>query len=416
MSREAVERAYLTMMGVSVLPTHIRPGFDTLVDEAARRAEGEGGDAVSGARRAVAAVFGEVRDRYRATAARALVCARVPATELLLSEVSRRMIDDPDFGLESLRDAINTTADEVPPRDEAVVEAAAPPAAGEPDAPEALGEAWKRRAAAFVDRWEAVTRRQAAEAPRLGARELLLHFPRLEAAADEALLRAAAERDEAHRVASEIHAALTAAPLALDEFLELYAFEYSGEARFPETIRSRLIHGEGYSRAMRARLSELYRRGHGLAPHPEDLDHMFARVRDAVGALYGEEAVQEVARANAELNAIADAVSEQYLLALGREADEEEVRGWVARFRAEGAQAATALLADDLFEGLEFQSALRGAVQAALGPSARPRAVFDVLSRALRQHRGRMRSAFGNEGARDASIRQCAQDAGYEVV
>ena len=257
------------------------------------------------------------------------------------------------------------------------------------------------RVLAFASRWRRLC------GGSLSIPELLLHFPALEAAGDDELLHQRALRDAALRQAGESHAALVGGLMDRDAFLEASVFEYLAPG-FQDTLRGRLLAGSEYRDAMRARLADVYKRGFGAAAHADDLDHMFARVRAAGGALLGDEAVEEAARCNRELNEVSDRVLSMYRAVLDRDADEDEVRARVADFRADAAQAELRLVRE-LYEGIEYHDVLKALVVETLGAGVRPRVLYEVLGAALRINGGRMFEAFGcGEEAAVKAVREAA--------
>lgn len=213
----------------------------------------------------------------------------------------------------------------------------------------------------------------------------------------EGIARIAENQEAARLFVDRVHRDYLDRGVTRDEFLERYMFEHDRQ-HFEAEVMATVLGGEEYRLAMSRRLDESNRRLFGVGLHAEDLDHVFAVVRDRKAVLRGEEVNEELIRTNDHMREITDAVNEVYKATLDRNADAEEVRECVSTFRAYGRDAAKSELAERLHGGLEFHDVLKDRFRASYekkhGRKPKTREVYEALARLIQRHSSDMVKAL----------------------
>jgi hypothetical protein len=189
-------------------------------------------------------------------------------------------------------------------------------------------------------RWAAVVGRP------MFATELVRHLPATAEAAKQfgasfsglaAFARKAYDRQtQSFLAARQVYREYLAEELSEEAFLEKEIFTYVDDedpGAFKARIEDDILDGDFYSVKMRARLSDVYRAGFGLAMHGDDVEHCFDIARISRATVSGDAANRIATSLNQEVESISLRVSEVYLDVLGRDPDEAEVRDEVQEFR-----------------------------------------------------------------------------------
>lgn len=211
------------------------------------------------------------------------------------------------------------------------------------------------------------------------------------------IARVAENQEIARLFVDKVHRDYLGRGVTRDEFLERYLFDHD-KPHFEAEVMATVLGGEEYRLEMCKHLEKSNRRLFGVELHAEDLDHVFAIVRDRKAVLHGEDVNEELIRTNDQMRGITDAVNEVYKATLNRTADSDEVRECVSTFRAYGQDFAKKELATRLHDSLEFHDVIKDRFRASFekkhGRKPKTREVYDALAQTLHRHASDMSKAL----------------------
>jgi hypothetical protein len=140
-------------------------------------------------------------------------------------------------------------------------------------------------------------------------------------------------------------------------------------------------------------LSESYTKIFDSAIHPDDLDHVFEKVRSTKPSLKSEEISRHLLALGEELGKISESVSRAFGGVLRRIPDEIEVRAAVPPYRAAASlEEAERDLEESLYDEPEYREVLKAVIQEETGLQNNAE-VFRVMRRVLEDCAGDMRRA-----------------------
>lgn len=326
--------------------------------------------------RAYVCSFPEFRARYSEMIRRVFAIVRdAPPDEATISFYLKRFAR-PGYGPDELSDDITLGAEAEGLGEETVEEEET---AGADDV------------LSFARRWKSATGRK------IDIHEFALYFRDSPDKAKICLL--SASQDAAHAFADRVHRDYLGRGMTRDEFLEEHLADHD-KPHFQAEAVAAVLASDEYRLEMMKLLEKSHLKLFGVDMHPEDLEHAFFAVRDRGTKLCSEGASEELLRLNDEMREVARAVNEAYNSVLGRPADAEEVRECVSKFRAVGAEAATADLVVRLHESLEFHDVIkdrfRKAFEEKTGRQPKTREVYDALAGTLQRHAKDMTRALAD--------------------